>query len=62
VEIVQRLYAEIGKALQDPELLHNLRAAGIAPSLLGPQELGTFVRAEHAKWGRVIRDTGATIN
>ena len=61
-EIVQRLYAEIGKALQDPELLHNLRAAGIAPSLLGPQELGTFVRAEHAKWGRVVRDTGATIN
>ncbi len=61
-EIVQRLYAEIGKALQDPELLHNLRAAGIAPSLLGPQELGAFVRAEHAKWGRVVRDTGATIN
>jgi tripartite-type tricarboxylate transporter receptor subunit TctC len=61
-EIVQRLYTEIGKALQDPELLHNLRAAGIAPSLLGPQELGAFVRAEHAKWGRVVRDTGATIN
>jgi tripartite-type tricarboxylate transporter receptor subunit TctC len=61
-EIVQRLYTEIGNALKDPEMQQGLRAAGIAPSLLGPQELGAFVRAEHAKWGRVVRDTGATIN
>jgi len=61
-DIVQRLHAEIGKALQDPELLQSLRAAGIAPSLLGPQELGAFMRTEHEKWGRVVRETGATIN
>ncbi len=61
-DIVQRLHTEIGKALQDPELLKSLRAAGIAPSLLGPQELGAFMRAEYEKWGRVVRETGATIN
>jgi tripartite-type tricarboxylate transporter receptor subunit TctC len=61
-EIVQRLHAEIGKALRDAELLQSLRAAGIAPSLLGPQELGAFMRAEYEKWGRVVRETGATIN
>ena len=61
-QIVQRLTAEIGKALQVPELLQNLRAAGIAPSLLDAQELGAFMRAEHEKWGRVVRDTGATVN
>lgn len=60
--IVQRLAAEIGKALQDPEVLKQLRSAGIAPSYLGPQEFGAFMRAEHEKWGRVVRDTGATIN
>ncbi len=61
-DIVQRLHAEIGNALQDAELLKSLRAAGIAPSLLGPRELGEFMRAEHQKWGRVVRQTGATIN
>jgi len=60
--IVQRLYAETGNALKDPEMQQSLRAAGIAPSLLEPQELGAFLRAEYEKWGRVVRETGATIN
>ena len=60
--IVTRVSAEIGKALQEPEVLKQLRNAGIAPSYLGPQELGAFMRAEHEKWGRVVRETGATIN
>ena len=60
--IVNRVSAEIGKALQDPEVLQQLRNAGIAPSYLGPQELGAFMRAEHEKWGRVVKQTGATIN
>jgi tripartite-type tricarboxylate transporter receptor subunit TctC len=61
-DIVQRLYAEIGNALKDAEMQQSLRAAGIAPSLLGPRELGAFMRAEYEKWGRVVRETGATIN
>ncbi len=61
-EIVRRLHAEIRMALQDPELLKGLRAAGVAPNLMGPQDLGAIMRAEHEKWGRVVRDTGASIN
>lgn len=60
--IVNRVSAELGKALQDPEVLAQLRNAGIAASYLGPKEFGAFMRAEHEKWGRVVRDTGATIN
>jgi tripartite-type tricarboxylate transporter receptor subunit TctC len=60
--IVNRVSAEIGKALQDPEVLQQLRNAGIAPSYLGPQVFGAVVRAEHEKWGRVVKETGATIN
>jgi hypothetical protein len=33
-----------------------------APALLGPLELGAFLRAEHEKWDRVVRATGATVN
>lgn len=61
-DIVQRLYAETGKALQDADLQHSFRAAGVEPTLLAPQELASFMRAEYEKWGRVVRETRATIN
>ena len=61
-EIVQRLNTEIAKALRDPEVQNNFRAAGVEATSMGPQELSTFMRAEYEKWGRVVRETGATVN
>jgi len=60
--IVQRLHSETVKALQDPELQRSFRSAGVEASPLGPQELAVFMRAEYEKWGRVVRETGATVN
>jgi tripartite-type tricarboxylate transporter receptor subunit TctC len=61
-DIVQRLYAETAKALQDAELQQSFRAAGVEASPMSPQELAGFMRAEYEKWGKVVRDTGATVN
>lgn len=61
-EIVQRLNTEIARALRDPELQSSFRAAGVEPISMSPQELLTFTRAEYEKWGRVVRETGATVN
>jgi len=60
--IVQRLHGETVKALQDAELRKSFRSAGVEASPLGPQELAAFMRAEYEKWGRVVRETGATVN
>ncbi len=60
--IVQRLYAEISKALQDPELQHSFRAAGVEAVAMPPEELNRYMRTENEKWGKVVRDTGATVN
>jgi len=60
--LVQRVSGALDKAMQDPEVLKQLRVAGISPSYLGPQEFGAFMRAEHERWGRVVKQTGATIN
>ena len=60
--VVTRVSEELGKALQDAEVLKQLRNAGIAASYLGPKEFGAFMRTEHEKWGQVVRETGATIN
>jgi len=61
-DIVKRLHAEIAKALQDPELLKSFRATGVEASVLGPKELGEFMKTEYEKWGQVVRQTGATVN
>ena len=61
-DIVQRLNTEIAKALRDTEVQNNFRAAGVDATSMGPQELSTFMRAEYEKWGRVVRETGATVN
>ena len=61
-DIVQRLNAEIAKALQDPEVQKNFRSGGVDATSMGPQELERFMRAEYDKWGKVVRDTGATVN
>lgn len=61
-EIVQRLYSETARALQEPELQKSFRASGVEAHPLGPQELAAFMRAEYDKWGKVVRATGATVN
>jgi len=61
-EIVQRLHSEINKALQEPEVQKNFHSAGVNATSMTPQELERFIRAEYDKWGKVVRDTGATVN
>jgi tripartite-type tricarboxylate transporter receptor subunit TctC len=60
--IVQRLHAETAKALQDPELQRQFRTAGVEAAAMAPREFDAFIRAEHQKWGRVVKETGATVN
>ena len=60
--VVHRLADAIEKALHDPTLLEQFHHAGIAAAYMGPKEFGPFVRAEYEKWGRVVQQTGATVN
>jgi tripartite-type tricarboxylate transporter receptor subunit TctC len=54
--IVQRLNAEIDKALHDPSVLALAQRLGIA--LVGgtPQQLAQLQQSDSAKWAKVIRD------
>ena len=61
-EIVHRLNAEIAKALRDPELQANFRSGGVDATAMTPQDLLALTRAEYEKWGRGVRETGATVN
>jgi tripartite-type tricarboxylate transporter receptor subunit TctC len=60
--IVQRLSAEIAKALKDSDLQTKFREAGVEADARQGEELLRYMRSEDEKWGKVVRDTGATVN
>jgi tripartite-type tricarboxylate transporter receptor subunit TctC len=61
-EILARLQRDIARALAAPEARAQIASTGVDVSIAGAEDFGAFVRAEHAKWGKVVRDTGATVN
>jgi len=60
--IVQRLYTEVSKALKDPEVQNSFRTGGVEAVAMGGEELLRYMRSEYEKWGRVVKETGATVN
>jgi tripartite-type tricarboxylate transporter receptor subunit TctC len=59
-DIVQRLSAEVARALADPEVREKLHAQGLTPRGTSPEELGTAMKAQLAKYGALIKQNGIT--
>ena len=59
--IIERLNAEVGKALNHPETRNRLQAEGAEPAGGSPQEFGAFFKAEIAKWTRVVQKAGIRV-
>lgn len=60
--IVDRLYAEIAKALPDPVVKAKLDAMGVLPSALKPAASTSFLKSEVAKWRDVIKNANITLD
>ncbi|MBK7658790.1 MAG: tripartite tricarboxylate transporter substrate binding protein [Betaproteobacteria bacterium] len=60
--VVDRLRAEIHKALADPQVKERLAGLGAVVSPTTSQELGALVRAEHERYGKLIREAGIKAN
>ena len=60
--IVERLRAEIHKALADPEVKERLANLGAEVSPSTPQELAALVRAEHERYAKLVREAGIKAN
>jgi tripartite-type tricarboxylate transporter receptor subunit TctC len=59
--VVSRLAAETAAVMRQPDIREKLAAAALEPWVNTPDEFLTFIRAETAKWGRVIRESGAKL-
>jgi tripartite-type tricarboxylate transporter receptor subunit TctC len=55
---VQRLNAEVRRALALPELVAKLAHEGAEPWPTSPAEFHDLIVAEIARWGQLIRDNG----
>ena len=62
VEIVNRLNAEIMRALKTAELRTQLMNAGATPTGSTPAEFAAHLRMENARWAEVIRVNQITAN
>lgn len=59
--VIERLNAELVKALNAPEVRSRLVAAGMDPAPSTPQELGAFLKEDIARWARVVEAAKITL-
>jgi tripartite-type tricarboxylate transporter receptor subunit TctC len=60
--IVQRMHAQLQKALASPDVQAKLADQGVTPGNMTPTQLGAFIRSETAKWGRIVKESGAKLD
>jgi tripartite-type tricarboxylate transporter receptor subunit TctC len=56
--IIEKLSADANKVLQDPEVKERMLALGAEPSGDTPSEFAAFIRADQAKWSKLMRERG----
>lgn len=61
--IVARINAEAMRVLKQPEIVQRLKAAGYeAAAENSPEQFADFIKAELAKWTKVVRESGAKVD
>lgn len=61
--VLARVRDEVGKLLALAEVQGKLRAAGgLEPFVTTPEEFASMIRADYAKYGKVVKDSGAKVD
>jgi tripartite-type tricarboxylate transporter receptor subunit TctC len=60
-EIVAKLNAEITRIMTTPEMRENLAKQGAEVRTDSPEEFGTFIRTEMARWAKVVKEANVKI-
>jgi tripartite-type tricarboxylate transporter receptor subunit TctC len=57
-EIVEKIAAEIGRAVKDPQFVERLQSAGADPLGNSPDEFATLIKADTATWANAVAVAG----
>jgi tripartite-type tricarboxylate transporter receptor subunit TctC len=60
--IIDRLNAEVNKALSLPDIEQKLDSQGLAPWTSTPDEMNARLKADYEKYGKLIKLTGAKVD
>jgi len=60
--IVQRMHAELQKVLAAPDVQAKFQEQGVTAGDMTPPQLAAFIRSETARWGRIVKESGAKVN
>ena len=61
-EIIARLNTEMNRILQMPDVRERFQAGGVDPVGGTPEKFGEHLKVEIAKWGKVVKATGARVD
>ncbi len=61
-DVLARLREGVTKALASPEARKLVNSAGVDVSLSTGEEFAQLLKSESDRWGKVVRETGATVN
>ena len=60
--IVARLNAELIKVMRSPAMRERIRAQFFDPWTSTPEEFQNVIKADHAKWGKIVKTSGARVD
>jgi tripartite-type tricarboxylate transporter receptor subunit TctC len=58
-DVVNKLNAEVRRALKEPDVRERLRPEGIEPGDLDPQQFTAFLASEVKRWAPIVKASGA---
>ena len=60
-DIVAKLNGEVGKLVRAEEVKKLIAPTGMEPDPDTPAQFVAYLKADYDKWGKVVRDSGATV-
>jgi tripartite-type tricarboxylate transporter receptor subunit TctC len=60
--VIDKLNAEVMKALQSADVRSRLAQQGTEPLGSTPEEYAAYIKSETARWGKVVKQTGVTLD
>ena len=61
-DIIAKLNAEINKLMRLPDVAQRLAGDGVEAASMTPAEFGAYLHSEIAKWGKVVKISGTTVD